>query len=62
MENPFDLNDPQAMRENIVLRAIHLDRSDLKQLEAFDAMVCGALGLDAEDVPPQFIFDSLSVA
>lgn len=62
MVNPFDISDPQVLRENIVLQALTLDKNDLKQVEDFDKIVCNALGLDAEEEPPNFIFDALSAS
>jgi hypothetical protein len=48
----------QDEREKIVLRAMNLRQDDINDLEAFDALVCHALGID-DDEPPMFIADSL---
>lgn len=51
-------NPPMDEREKIVLRAMNLRQDDINDLEAFDALVCHALGID-DDEPPMFIADSL---
>ena len=50
------------MRENIVLRALQIDRNDMQAVEDFDDLVCNALGINTEENPPNFIFDALSFA
>tara|TARA_R110000803_G_scaffold203687_1_gene269385 strand:- start:996 stop:1172 length:177 start_codon:yes stop_codon:yes gene_type:complete len=50
----------QELRETIVLKAISLDKTNYAELEHFDAFVCHALGLDAEQDPPFFIDEALS--
>ena len=62
MDNPFDTTSAQSMRENIVLRALQIDRNDMQAVEDFDDLVCNALGINTEENPPNFIFDALSFA
>ena len=52
--------DRQEQREKLVLKAMFLDKGNLEEIELLDRMVCEALGLDPEEIPPHFIMDSLS--
>ena len=52
----------QELRETIVLKAISLDKTNYQELEHFDAFVCHALGIDAQQDPPHFIDEALSAS
>jgi hypothetical protein len=54
--------DKQEQREDIVLRAMFMNRKSLEDLESFDVMVCEALGIDPESEPPGFILDAIAAS
>ncbi len=48
------------IRESLMLKAMFMDQSDMKAVDALDTALCEALGIDKDDNPPHFIFDSLN--
>lgn len=61
MINIFDtITDKSQKREEIVLAAMFLDKTDIKSLEHFDSMVCDLLDFDNSNDPPNFIIDALA--
>lgn len=54
--------DIKEVREELVLKAMFLKQSDPEDIDAFDRMVCDALGIDQEENPPHFIFDALAAS
>lgn len=61
MINIFDtITDKSQKREEIVLAAMFLDKTDIKSLEHFDSMVCDLLDFDNSNDPPHFIIDALA--
>ena len=48
----------QETREFIVLSAVRLGKFSLEAAEEFDRIVCAHLGIDQNETPPEFLFDS----
>lgn len=50
----------EEQREEIVSSAIEIGDLSLEDAQEFDEIVCNILGLDFEEIPPDFIFSILS--